>query len=184
MCQEPSLVEKTSLYPFGYGFCQCGCGKLTRVNFEPTWASLLDRHPRPGSTVPARSPTDDAGENSDRKPRKILLTKNDSTSSVHTEFAEVGKESLSASPQESCLIADAKLTSPSGKYIYPIRGLLDAHIELSRKYGQLQDKLESLKLEISYAVKLSEKFRIDSGEAVSLLAEKLELVLTHFPVPK
>lgn len=27
----PTIGEKTPDYPFGYGFCQCGCGKTTKV---------------------------------------------------------------------------------------------------------------------------------------------------------
>jgi hypothetical protein len=27
----PTVGEKTPDYPFGYGYCQCGCGKVTRI---------------------------------------------------------------------------------------------------------------------------------------------------------
>jgi hypothetical protein len=46
---NPKIGERTPLYPFGYGWCQCGCNRLTRLNLtqsnpEGTWARYIKGH--------------------------------------------------------------------------------------------------------------------------------------------
>lgn len=41
---NPRIGEKTPLYPFGYGFCQCGCRRITRLNPDGIWASYIEGH--------------------------------------------------------------------------------------------------------------------------------------------
>ena len=41
----PSKIgEKTGSYPLGYGFCQCGCNKLTKLNPDGIWAIYIEGH--------------------------------------------------------------------------------------------------------------------------------------------
>jgi hypothetical protein len=41
---NPLIGEKTPSYPFGYGFCQCGCHHITKLNPDGVWASYVEGH--------------------------------------------------------------------------------------------------------------------------------------------
>ncbi len=57
--------EKTPLYPFGYGRCQCGCNKITQMKSssssgdEWVWNSYLDGHEPLEGTADTASPLND-----------------------------------------------------------------------------------------------------------------------------
>jgi len=40
----PSIGQKTNYYPFGYGYCQCGCKRSTRVQTNGYHARYISGH--------------------------------------------------------------------------------------------------------------------------------------------
>jgi hypothetical protein len=58
---KPALGDKTPSYPFGYGFCQCGCKKLTQLKSDGIWASYCDGHEPIQETVDTQKPSENPG---------------------------------------------------------------------------------------------------------------------------
>jgi transcription elongation GreA/GreB family factor len=43
--RSPAIGDKTPDYPFGFGFCQCGCNQVTQLNLsEGIWTRFIDGH--------------------------------------------------------------------------------------------------------------------------------------------
>jgi restriction endonuclease-like protein/AAA domain-containing protein len=57
---KPAVGDKTPSYPLGYGFCQCGCKKLTQLSSDGLWALYLNGHEPVGEAVLTKKPLDGA----------------------------------------------------------------------------------------------------------------------------
>ncbi|GEM_PF-4594596 len=62
--KNPVLGEKTRLYPYGYGFCQCGCRQSTQPfpsgiypRYLPSHRDAVDVASPAGNPMPAPEPT-------------------------------------------------------------------------------------------------------------------------------
>jgi hypothetical protein len=120
MCHELPLGEKTSVYPHGYGFCQCGCEKLTQMNSDHLWISYIDGHQPIQITAESEPPLTGSFP---KVPQESSLQENDLTSAVLSQLGEVNARAFNVSKEG---FPSVTLPSLPNRYIYAERGLLDA----------------------------------------------------------
>src|SRR5262249_61567706 len=91
---KPAIGDKTPSYPFGYGFCQCGCEKITWLKSDGVWALYRDGHEPTRKTVQTKKASDDAAPTQeDSTLRECLTEQIDLKSTARSEERRVGKES-------------------------------------------------------------------------------------------
>jgi hypothetical protein len=178
MCGEPILGEKNSMYPHGYGFCQCGCEKLTQMDSAHKWIAYIDGHQPIQVTGKWQAPPTD---NLQKLPHEISGCENDSKSGKVSPEDDVVIQEFNVSKLK---FSPLTVVGPSRRYIYAERGLLDAYIELHGQYGELQRQMAVIKIEVTHAATLVDEFWAEGDEPKNVLAEKLKLILSHFRILK
>jgi hypothetical protein len=157
---NPRIGDKLPFYPFGYGWCQCGCNKLTQLNMteanpDGIWAMYIEGHEPIHETE--NSSEESAPKQLGLRPVKCPADQNDPKS--------IG-------PHDPVYRAVGK------KYVATEKGLLDLFCDLVFKYNLLQLEVKFIREKIWIATKLINDFWKDKHGAKELVMEKLKEALT------
>ena len=166
---NPRIGDKTLFYPFGYGWCQCGCNKLTQLkiteaNPDGIWATYMEGH----------EPIQEA-----------FYTQNSSAEGVPKELnlkARVNYErwmwSTDQNEPKPTTVGDPVSPAARKRYVATEKGLLDLFCDLVFKHDLLELEVKFVREKIRIAIKLINDFWEDKGGAKQIVIERLKEALT------
>jgi hypothetical protein len=136
---NPRIGDKLPLYPFGYGWCQCGCKKITQLkiteaNSDGIWAMYIEGH------EPIQA---------------AVITENHSAESAPKRLG-LRRAECSADQNEPKSMALGAPVFPAARetYVATEKGLLDLFCDLVFKHDLLQLEVKLVCHKIWMATKL------------------------------
>src|SRR3989304_5789011 len=130
---KPGLGDKTPSYPFGYGFCQCGCNKLTKLDSDGIWASYLDGHEPIRETGATQNPSNETIPKLNAfKSREFSTDQMDpkATASAETVSVTAHESSTTTLGQHSSGLTEHPNTHPVRERLTKLFEFLKAYVDL------------------------------------------------------
>lgn len=146
----PTIGEKSAEYPHGYGFCQCGCGRKTRL----TSGGSFSKYAR--------------------------VTHHPSYKSTHPEQAFQPKAPPAAIPAVDPNPSPGRLHQKSGSWKNNhsvVDELTERHLDLLEKAKRLEIQVQQLRLTIEFSISFLERCWEGDPSAKRVLTGRLRAVL-------
>jgi hypothetical protein len=197
---NPRIGEATPLYPFGYAFCQCGCGHITKLNPDGVWASYIEGHESTWKPSNADMPQEDKLT----KQLDIQFVEDQVTRSTVESVSSKQLSSPSAKEKEDFIglkggVGGVRVIDPATlkagerlpritikesppslsrkSFVAPDRPLLELYMDLVRKHEILELQMKAACLNLENATTLIKNLWTGSASGKELVIEKLQAVL-------
>ena len=159
----PPFGAKTEYFPYGYGFCQCGCGQNTPRTESGNYGMFLRAH------FVAETST---------------ITNTATKASFAKQITSNESRFLSSRQQPGVGEHDAVQLVEQKKYLPPDQAPLDEYKEIAVRYANLRRETQILLLELGQSVKLLDDLWIEGGDLKVTVINKLSSALTRFKSTK
>jgi hypothetical protein len=152
--REPSFGQRTRFYPFGYGYCQCGCKGTTERFSSGIYPMYLPGHHSSDSNLKSQESTGD----------KDIEVINPATLKAGERLLRGTKDS----PPPS--------VSPK-RFVAPDQPLLELYVNLVQKHELLELQMNRVCLEIENTITLIKNVWRGSASEKQLVVEELQAML-------